>query len=142
MLSMERMWNDDTSLETMQQQISDIFRDKLGGETLICDVFKPDPQDYELLYRKAILISNTELFMKYPLAFITAWALSFKYGKSYDIIEVMRRTMGTMPQHHARFIIDFFTATFHDYNIYTDGINIKTLRDIRKVVELQHERYR
>lgn len=139
---MERMWNEDTSLETMQQQISDIFRDRLGGGVLICDIFRPDPQDYELLYRKAILISNTELFMKYPLALITAWALSFVYGKSNDIIEVMRRTMGTMPQHHARFIIDFFTTTFYDYNIYTDGINIKTLRDIRKVIEMQHEKYR
>lgn len=137
---MERMWNEDTSLETMQQQISDIFRDKLGGGTLICDVFKPDPQDYELLYRKAILISNTELFMEYPLAFITAWALSFKYGKSSDIIEVMRRTMGTMPQHHARFILDFFTSTFYDYSIYADGIKIRTLQDIKTIIEMQHER--
>lgn len=137
---MNRMWNEDTSLERMQRDIGNIFYNQLGGETLMCDVFKPDPQDYELLYQKAILISNTELFMKYPLALITAWALSFKYGKSSDIIQVMRKTMGTMPQHHARFILDFFTTTFYDFNIYTGGINIKTLKDIRKIIELQHER--
>ena len=136
---MNRMWNEYTSLETMQQQIGNIFHDRLGGGVLICDAFKPDPQDFELLYQKVSMINNTELFMKYPLAFITVWALSFKYGKDFDFDDVRKRNIGAMPQHHARFITEFFVATFYDYNIYTDGINIKTLKDIKRIIKMQHE---
>lgn len=136
---MERMWNESTNLDVMQQQIGDIFQERLGQGVLIGNILNLDREDYRLLYDKAVRISDPGLFQKYPLALITAWALSYRYGMNESILRELKKNMGTMPQHHTRLVIDMFVSAFYDYGIDTFGINFRSLGDIKKVIENHHE---
>lgn len=136
---MNRMWNDNTTLEQMQRQIGELCQDKLGQGVLICNVLDLDREDYRIMYEKSILIKNPWVFRDYPIVLIACWALSYKYGKSDDVISAMRENMGHIQQHHTRIVMDMFISAFYEYRIDTFGISFHTLSDVRRVIERHHE---
>ena len=136
---MSKMWNEQTSFETMQQQIGDIFQEKLGQGVLIADVLNLERDDYMLLYNRAIRACSPGVFDQYVLLLITAWALAYRYGMREEFARQIKAQAAGLQQHHTKYVMDTFESSFHDYRIDTFGMNIRILDDIGKIIDKHHE---
>lgn len=136
---MDRIWNEQTTFETMKQQIGNLFQEKLGQGVLIGNVLELDREDYMLLYSRVDAVCNPGAFEQYLIILIAAWALAYRYGMEQRFMQDMGERMGKLQQHHTKYVLDMFESVFHDYRIDTFGVHFRMLEDVEKVIEKHHE---
>ncbi len=131
---MARMWNEGTGLFTMQQNIASIIQKSMRINVRMVDIIDFTYEDFELLCNKIRCIKGAEEIERYGLSIITAWVVSYKYGKQDMVNNILEEIFRNLPQHQTKYVMESITTIFYDYQIDSFGYRIMCLNDLREIV--------
>ena len=131
---MTRMWNQGTDLFTMQQNIKSIIRKSMRINVRMVDVIELTYEDFELICNKIRCIKGAEEIERYGVSIITAWVVSYKYGKEDMVNDILVGIFHNLPQHQTKYVMESITTIFFDYQIDSFGYQIMRLEDLREIV--------
>lgn len=118
----------------MQQDIESVIQKKVRINIRMVDVIDITYEDFELLSNKIRYIKSAEDIEKYGLSIITAWLVSYKYGKEDAVYKVLENIYKNLPQHQTKYVFEIITTIFYDYQIDNFGYNIMSLKDLREII--------
>src|SRR5574344_958578 len=129
------MWTNETSLYDMQKDIEKIIENRVGVRVKLGDILNLSTADYAVLTSKIKEIHRMEEIELYSLAIIATWAIAYKYQLNHQYIQIIRKILSEMPQHHTKYIFETFATTFYDYQIDNFGYSINGLNAIDDVMK-------
>lgn len=131
---MTRMWNQGTDLFTMQQNIKSIIHRSMRINIRMVDVLELTYEDFELICNKIRCIKGAEEIERYGVSIITAWVVSYKYGKQDMVNDILVEIFHNLPQHQTKYVMESIATIFFDYQIDSFGYRIMRLEDLREIV--------
>lgn len=129
------MWSNETSLYDMQKDIERIIENRVGMHVKLGDVLDISLQDYATLTSKIKEIHRMEEIELYSLAIIVTWVASYKFLLNGQYIQIIKKILSDMPQHHTKYVFETFATTFYDYQIDNFGFNINGVGSVDEVMK-------
>lgn len=134
---MDKRWNHQTDLSTMQKDIESLVYNKVRYNLRVLEVIRLNAEDYDLLTKKLYQIRTAEAIEHYALSIVIAWINSYGIGHHNFVSEVADNLFRSLPQHHTKHILDAFSMMMSDYQIDNFGLPL-TSPDVLEEIMQRH----